>query len=229
MGRLLERLKRRKLVSWGVAYLAAAWLIVQVADVIGDKFLWPLRLQQGLIGLLALSLPIVLVLPWYHGEKGRQRASGAELLLIGGLLAVGGTVLALWSPPGAPEGSPAGSEAAGVMRLVSSELPSIAVLPFLPLGADPASVEAGVDGGGEVGAAEDPGGDDAERGASFFAAGMHDDLLTQLAKIGSLTVLSRTSVMQYAGTTKTIPTIGKELGVDAILEGGSAGRATGSA
>lgn len=220
MGRLLERLKRRKLVSWGVAYLASAWLIVQVADVIGDKFLWPLRLQQGLIVLLGLGLPVVLVLAWYHGEKGRQRVSGTEFLLIGGLLALGGTALAFWGPPGAPEGSPAASEAASVMRLVSSELPSIAVLPFLPLGAEPPSVGAGADRGGEVGEGESPGGDDADRGASFFAAGMHDDLLTQLAKIGSLTILSRTSVMQYKGTTKTIPTIGRELGVDAILEGG---------
>jgi TolB-like protein/Flp pilus assembly protein TadD len=49
---------------------------------------------------------------------------------------------------------------------------------------------------------------------------MHDDVLTQLAKIDSLTVISRTSVMKYEGTTKSIPEIATELGVAAILEGG---------
>jgi TolB-like protein len=54
----------------------------------------------------------------------------------------------------------------------------------------------------------------------FFAEGMHDDLLTQLAKIGSLKVISRTSVMEYKDTTKKIPQIATELGVATIVEGG---------
>lgn len=210
MGTLFERLKRRKIVSWAVAYLAGAWLVVQVADVLGDKFLWPLRVQQGLIVLLAFGLPVVLVLAWYHGEKGRQRASAPELLLIAGILAVAGTVLALW-PPGGGDGTTTASEAAAVARVVASDLPSVAILPFHRLG-----VDAPVD----TAAATARAGRDPQAEAAFFAAGMHDDLLTQLAKVGSLTVLSRTSVMQYEGTSKTIPTIGRELGVDAILEGG---------
>jgi TolB-like protein len=54
----------------------------------------------------------------------------------------------------------------------------------------------------------------------FFASGIHDDLLTRLAKIQGLRVISRTSVMAYAGTTRSIPEIGRELRADAILEGG---------
>jgi TolB-like protein/class 3 adenylate cyclase/Flp pilus assembly protein TadD len=53
----------------------------------------------------------------------------------------------------------------------------------------------------------------------FFAGGMHDDLLTQLAQIDSLKVISRTSVVGYAGTTKPVPQIGEELGVATVLEG----------
>jgi TolB-like protein/Tfp pilus assembly protein PilF len=48
---------------------------------------------------------------------------------------------------------------------------------------------------------------------------MHDDLLTQLAKIGSLKVISRTSMMEYRDTTKNLRQIGQELGVANILEG----------
>jgi TolB-like protein/class 3 adenylate cyclase len=53
-----------------------------------------------------------------------------------------------------------------------------------------------------------------------FTLGIHDDLLTHLSKIGSLKTISRTSVLQYRNTTKTIPQIANELGVATILEGG---------
>ena len=53
-----------------------------------------------------------------------------------------------------------------------------------------------------------------------FAAGIHDDLLTHLSRIASLKTTSRTSVLQYRGTTKTIPEIGVELGVATIVEAG---------
>ncbi len=53
----------------------------------------------------------------------------------------------------------------------------------------------------------------------YFSDGMMEDILTQLSKIADLNVISRTSVMQYKGTTKTIPQIGRELNAGAILEG----------
>ena len=53
----------------------------------------------------------------------------------------------------------------------------------------------------------------------FFADGITDDILTQLSKIKSLEVISRTSIMQYKNTTKNLSEIGAELGVATILEG----------
>jgi eukaryotic-like serine/threonine-protein kinase len=53
----------------------------------------------------------------------------------------------------------------------------------------------------------------------YFAEGMTDELITDLAKIGAIRVISRTSVMQYKGTQKSIGQIAKELGVDAVIEG----------
>jgi TolB-like protein/DNA-binding winged helix-turn-helix (wHTH) protein/Tfp pilus assembly protein PilF len=53
----------------------------------------------------------------------------------------------------------------------------------------------------------------------FFADGMTDQLITDLAKVGSLRVISRTSVMQYKGAKKALPAIARELNVDAIVEG----------
>jgi len=53
----------------------------------------------------------------------------------------------------------------------------------------------------------------------YFADGMTENLITELGRISSLRVISRTSAMTYKGTRKTIPTIAHELGVDAIVEG----------
>src|SRR5438270_5404655 len=53
----------------------------------------------------------------------------------------------------------------------------------------------------------------------YFADGMTDELITDLAKIGSLRVISRNSVMPYKGRHKSIPEIGRELNVDAVVEG----------
>ena len=54
---------------------------------------------------------------------------------------------------------------------------------------------------------------------AMFADGVHDELLTQLSKIESLEVISRTSVERYRGTEKPIPEIAQELGAGVILEG----------
>jgi len=53
----------------------------------------------------------------------------------------------------------------------------------------------------------------------YFADGMTDELITELAELGSVRVISRTSVMQYKGAQKSLRQIGSELGVDAVLEG----------
>jgi len=53
----------------------------------------------------------------------------------------------------------------------------------------------------------------------YFADGMTDELITQLAQMGSLRVISRTSAMYYKNSRKTLPEIARELNVDAVLEG----------
>ncbi|HEV2247059.1 MAG TPA: tetratricopeptide repeat protein [Terriglobia bacterium] len=58
-----------------------------------------------------------------------------------------------------------------------------------------------------------------EKDQEYFADGMTDELITDLGQMSALRVISRTSIMQYKGTSKTLPQIGRELGADAILEG----------
>ena len=54
---------------------------------------------------------------------------------------------------------------------------------------------------------------------SYFAGGLHDELLTQLAKVAALKVIARTSVLQYEGTTKRLSQVAEELAVGSIVEG----------
>jgi len=58
-----------------------------------------------------------------------------------------------------------------------------------------------------------------DAGQDYFADGMTDELITRLSNISALRVISRTSVMHYKGTQKTIPEIARELNVDAVMEG----------
>src|SRR6478736_2931757 len=58
-----------------------------------------------------------------------------------------------------------------------------------------------------------------EKDSGFFTDGIQEDILTNLALLPDLRVVSRTSVMQYRGTTKTIRQIAQELGVTYVLEG----------
>ena len=74
-----------------------------------------------------------------------------------------------------------------------SKLKSIAVLPFMQLSS--------------------------RQEHTYFSDGLTDDVISQLSKISDLKVISRTSVMRYKNTTKSIQTIGQELGVNTILEG----------
>jgi TolB-like protein len=59
----------------------------------------------------------------------------------------------------------------------------------------------------------------AEPNQEYFAAGMTEALIAELSQLGAFKVISRTSVMQYKDTTKTIPEIARELGADAVVEG----------
>jgi len=58
-----------------------------------------------------------------------------------------------------------------------------------------------------------------EEGGEYFTAGLHEEIVSQLSQTGPTRVLSRTSVVQYDRSGKTMPTIASDLGVDAVVEG----------
>ena len=187
------KLRRRKVVQWGIAYAAGAWGLLQGLEYVSEAFHWPEQLRQVAILALLIGLPIVLVLAWYHGDRGEQRVGAAELTIIVLLVLLGGGFLWQFGRPSEKAVVPTG--AAGPAAAATTDTrPSIAVLPF-----DNRSNQSS---------------------DAFFVDGIHDDILTQLSKISALKVISRTSVEQFRDTRLPMKNIAEQLGVTKILEGG---------
>jgi hypothetical protein len=102
MSDFLRRLKQRKLVQWALAYVAGAWEVLQALGLAADSYEWPHQVMQMAIAVIALGFVVALLLAWYHGEQGRQRVSGAELVLIALALAIGGGLLWHFGKAGSP-------------------------------------------------------------------------------------------------------------------------------
>ena len=194
MNEFLQRLKERKFVQWTVAYCASAFALVQLLDIVAQRFEWPAYVMRLTFIALAIGFFVVLVLAWYHGERGAQRVTGTELLILALLLGVGGGFL--WRFAGTSEERVA---RAAATPATPDESPSavsrksIAVLPFENLSAD--------------------------KGNEYFANGMQDMILTKLVGIGDLKVISRTSTEKYKSRPDNLKAVAAELGVATILEG----------
>ena len=191
-------LRRRNVPRVALVYLAATWLIIQVADVLFPVLQvpgWSLRL---LVGLLALGFPVALILAWAFEitPDGIQRDEDQhssvptnstkrkrlDYIIVGVLLAAVIFMLVdnyIWTSDS--ESTPATSTNA------------IAVLPMQLLNAD--------------------------SGDDYLADGMTMSLITELSKIQSLRVISLTSTQRYRDSDLPLPEIAKALNVGAIIEG----------
>src|SRR5215470_13728582 len=133
MNEFLQRLKQRKLVQWAIAYVAAAFALLQGIDIVAQQFGWPEGVRRGITLALVVGFFLTLVLAWYHGERGAQRVSGTELLIIGLVLAVGGGFLwrfAATSHSADNKTSAVPNETKPTEPAVAVPEKSIAVLPF---------------------------------------------------------------------------------------------------
>jgi TolB-like protein/Tfp pilus assembly protein PilF len=189
----VDRLRQRKIVQWALAYAAGAFALIQVVDIVAQRFGWPEQAVRLIIIALAVGFFVTLVLAWYHGERGAQRVTGTELSILALLLAIGGGLLWRIAPGGNEPEQHATAPAPASAVTAPLESKSIAVLPFENLSDDKAN--------------------------AYFAEGMQDEILTRLAKVGALKVISRTSTMQYASKPGNLSEIARQLGVTNILEG----------
>jgi len=204
-------LKRRNVFKVVIAYLVAAWLILQVSDVILGNIGAPDWVFKVFLLLLAIGFPLVVVVAWafemtpegLRRERDVDRSISApsstgrklNILIIATLaLALGyfawerHVLLEAVDPGPQDETVSEGSATKG-----DSAMRSIAVLPFVNMSADPEQ--------------------------EWFADGLTEELLNALARTADLMVTARTSSFKYKGTTEDVPTIARALGVENILEG----------
>jgi len=191
-------LKRRNVYKVAIAYAVVAWLLMQIASQIFPFFEIPNWAVRLVVLLLVIGFPVALILAWAFEltPEGIKRAEDVDLSK--SLTRKTGRKLDFFI--------------IAVLLLVISILlfqrlhpnvspavsssleKSIAVLPFENFSEDKAF--------------------------AFFADGVQDEILTDLAKIADLKVISRTSVMQYkGGLTRNLPEIAQALKVAHVLEG----------
>jgi TolB-like protein/Tfp pilus assembly protein PilF len=198
LSRFFAELKRRNVYKVAVAYIVAGWALSQgIAQVfpVFDIPNWAIRL---IVLLIILGLPIAIILAWMFEltPEGVKRTETAD------------------SMPGITRRKKhawiyivvigalfsvglffLGGYIARNSHASSNELgaKSIAVLPFDNLSRDPDN--------------------------AYFAEGMQDEILTRLAKVADLKVISRTSTQHFKSVPENLPQIAKQLGVTNILEG----------
>lgn len=199
---MFSELRRRHVFRVAGMYIVAAWVVLQVADLAFESWGLPDVSLRYLWIAAVLVFPAAVVFSWRYdvttqGIVRTAPASGGEDLSLKTpdyliLLALASVAAASgwWTFQQVADST---GEAPRHSASQAVDPASIAVLPF----ATRSSV--------------------ADTG--FFADGIHDDLLTSLSKVMSLKVISRTSVLRYRDTEKSIPEIGGELGVAFVLEG----------
>ncbi len=195
-------LKRRRVYSVAVAYVVVAWLLIQVATQVFPFFDIANSVVRLVVLLAIVGFPIAVVCAWafevtpegikLEGDVDRRitRKTGRKLTaLVVVAAAVAAGIMVFRFLPSQQK------IADGKQAMVAAEIESksIAVLPFENLSEEKAN--------------------------AYFADGIQDEILTRLAKIAELKVISRTSTQHYKSAPENLPEIARQLGVAHILEG----------
>jgi len=196
MSNLFKELKRRKVIRVAGVYAVVAWVIIQIGEATFEALRLPPWVLTFIIVLLFTGFPITIIIAWIFDKtpEGKIKIDEQDK----DLHPFAKKKRTWFAIGGIAAGIIVGIFFASLYSsdpiVRSDNSKSIAVLPFTTFSEE-------------------------DEDNSFFADGMHDDILTQLSKIEDLNVISRTSVMQYKNTTKTMGEIAIELNVRHVLEG----------
>src|SRR5256884_9656963 len=198
-----SELKRRRVYNVAVAYVVVAWLFIQVATQVFPFFSIPNWVVRLIVLLTIIGFPIAVVCAWafevtpegikLEREVDRRitRKTGRKLTALIVIVAAVAAGVTVFRFLHSQQGIEAAKQPP---LAVAIESKSIAVLPFENLSEEKAN--------------------------AYFADGMQDEILINLARIADLKVISRTSVMQYkTDAQRNLREIGQQLGVAFLLEG----------
>jgi len=188
---VFRELQRRKVIRVAGVYFVVAWLLLQVAATVAPILDLPHWFERLVFALLALGFPVALLFAWAF------ELTPAGLQRDSGSTSPGRGKLidyAILAGIAIAAAWLVWLQAGKAPSARTEHDPSVAVLPFENMNADEEN--------------------------EAFSAGVHSDLLAQLARIKSLRTVSRTSMLRYRDSRLSIPEIGRELDVATILEGG---------
>ena len=200
MDSFVSELKRRNVLRVAAAYAVIAWIIIEAGSVLLPTFGASESAFQIYVIVVVAGFLVALVMAWAlevtpEGVKLEKNVDRSESIAATtgrrlNFVTIGLLVIALGISVTL---NVTGMRDVEDVPMAAVDRSSIAVLPFTSRSTDPEN--------------------------QLFADGIHDDLLTRLANVGALKVISRTSVMEYRDTTKNLRQIGEELGVGVVLEG----------
>jgi TolB-like protein len=208
---VFAELKRRNVYKVAVAYIVAGWALSQGIAQVFPVFDVPNWVIRFIVLLIIIGLPIALVLAWMFEltPQGIKRTATADampaaarqkkrawiyVVVIGAAISVALFFLGRYTaqtPRPASERLRRGEQNEAATGLIPQK--SIAVLPFDNLSRDPDN--------------------------AYFCEGVQDEILTRLAKVADLKVISRTSTQHFKSAPENLPQIAQQLGVANILEG----------
>ncbi len=195
----IKELRRRRVFRVAAVYLGAAFVILEASEMIFPRMGLPDWTVSFVLGLLGLGFPVALILAWAfevtpdglnRAQKTDNKQTPDQKPMTSNLI-ITVLLVVIAGLLAYPQFFSSGSDSS--VNESSADPKSIAVLPFTSFSESKES--------------------------EYFSDGITDVILTQLAKIRDLKVISRTSIMQYKGTQKPIKEIASELGVAHILEG----------
>jgi len=200
MTSFFTELKRRNVLRVAAAYAVVAWIIIEAGSVLLPTFGASESAFQIYVVVVIAGFLAALVLAWVfeltsEGVKLEKNVDRSQSVTAQTGRKLDFTIIGLLIVALAVSITLniTGIRNDEQIAAASVDHLSIAVLPFESLSTDPDN--------------------------ELFAVGIHDDLLTRLANVGALKVISRTSVLEYRDRTKNIRQIGEELGVGTVLEG----------
>jgi TolB-like protein len=188
---LIAELQRRKVFKVGAAYLVVGWLLIQVAATVAPQLNLPEWAPRLITFIVLLGFPVVLVMAWVFDVTPEGIKVDASRVGSKRIFVTAAVLMVLSLGWYFHRQSPQAVVAPNVVAAAADK--SIAVLPFENLSEEKAN--------------------------GYFADGIQDQILTGLAKIGDLKVISRTSTQKYASRPENLSQIARELGVAHILEG----------
>lgn len=223
----IKELKRRNVFKVGIAYAVTTWVLLQLTDTITEILALPEWAPKLILLMLLVGFVPALILAWAFEltpegiklEKDVPEKSSITpktgrkldyLIIISLGLSLG---YFIWESRF--EQKTAEYEAAIVDQSIAAE----SVFEPEPLPEPESAVETTLVADENSIAVLPFANRSAEADDIYFTDGIHDDLLTQLSKIDAFSVISRTSVMEYRGTTKNLRQIARELSVANIMEG----------